>query len=303
MLVAILLLTILFFVYRYAFGMDAKRLAADDEIPNVEIYRRFEKQVKDNIKEIQDTSFEKIIFTTKDKVRLFGRYYHRQNGAPLVLMFHGYRSSALRDGMGAFKFTQECGYNLLMVDQRAHRQSGGRTITFGVKERYDCLEWIHYCRKRFGKDTKIILIGLSMGASTVLMATGLELPSNVKGVIADCGYSTPKDILSSVIKKMQLPVEPVYQIVRLSALLYGRFDPDKASAKEALAKCKVPVLLIHGEADNLVPCQMSRDNYEACVSEKELFTVPEAEHGMSYLLAPEEYLKRVKGFLQKNFGE
>lgn len=303
MVVVILLLVGLYFVYRYAFGMDAKRLAGDDEIPNVEVYRHYEKQVKDNIQAMKETSFEKVSFVTKDRVRLVGRYYHNKDGAPLVLMFHGYRSSALRDAMGAFMFSKECGYNILIVDQRAHRESGGRTITFGVKERQDCLEWVKYAVRRFGKDVKIMLIGLSMGASTVLMATELDLPANVRGVIADCGYSTPKDILSSVIKKMQLPVEPVYWAVRLSAMIYGRFDPEKASAKEALKKCKVPVLFIHGESDNLVPCQMSRDNYKACASEKELFTVPGAEHGMSYLLAPEEYATRVKRFLKKIFEE
>ena len=303
MVVVTLILVGLYFVYRYAFGSDPKRLAGDDEIPNVEIYRRYEKQVKDNIQVMRDTPFEKVTFVTKDKVRLVGRYYHNKDGAPLVLMFHGYRSSALRDAMGAFLFSKENGYNLLIVDQRAHRESGGRAITFGVKERLDCLEWVNYAVRRFGKDVKIMLIGLSMGAATVLMATELDLPNNVKGIMADCGYSTPKDILSSVIKKMQLPVEPVYWVVRMSAILYGRFDPEQASAKEALKKCKVPVLFIHGEADNLVPCKMSRENYKACASEKELFTVPDAEHGMSYLLAPEEYAKRVKNFMKKIFEE
>ena len=303
MIVVTLILVGLYFVYRYAFGSDPKRLAGDDEIPNVEIYRRYEKQVKDNIQVMRDTPFEKVTFVTKDKVRLVGRYYHNKDGAPLVLMFHGYRSSALRDAMGAFLFSKENGYNLLIVDQRAHRESGGRAITFGVKERLDCLEWVNYAVRRFGKDVKIMLIGLSMGAATVLMATELDLPNNVKGIMADCGYSTPKDILSSVIKKMQLPVEPVYWVVRMSAILYGRFDPEQASAKEALKKCKVPVLFIHGEADNLVPCKMSRENYKACASEKELFTVPDAEHGMSYLLAPEEYAKRVKNFMKKIFEE
>ena len=97
MVVVILLLIGLYFVYRYAFGMDAKRLAGDDEIPNVEVYRHYEKQVKDNIQVMKDTPFEKVSFVTKDRVRLVGRYYHNKDGAPLVLMFHGYRSSALRE--------------------------------------------------------------------------------------------------------------------------------------------------------------------------------------------------------------
>ena len=292
---------LLYFIYRYAFGANAKRLADDTEIPNKEKYKDHVEGIHRNIQAIKDTASEKWTITAHDGVKLVGNYYHNADGAPVVIMFHGYRSSAVRDGMGAFKACKEGGYNILMVDQRAHRESGGRCITFGVKERYDCVDWIHYVRKRCGKDTKIILIGLSMGASTVMMATGLDLPENVKGVIADCGYSTPKDILQTVIKMMKLPVGLAYPIVKLSAKVYGKFDLESASATEAMAKSKVPILLIHGEADELVPCEMSRANYEACASEKELFTVPGAGHGLSYLTDVEGYMGKFKGFLEKNF--
>lgn len=301
-IVILLFFTTLYFIYRYTFGADSKRLAPDEEIPNVEKYRKYQEGVYRNIKEIRETPSERVEIRAQDGVRLVGKYYHNADGAPLVIMFHGYRSSAVRDGMGAFKVCKESGYNILMVDQRAHRESGGRSITFGVKERYDCLEWIRYMISKCGEDTSIILIGLSMGAATVMMAAGLKLPENVKGIIADCGYSTPKDILRQVIKKMRLPVGLVYFLVRLSGMIFGGFDIQSASAKEAMMSCKVPILLIHGEADSFVPCEMSRINYEACASEKELFTVPLADHGMSYLTDVDGYMERFKGFLKKNFS-
>lgn len=294
---------LLYFIYKYAFGADAKRLADDTEIPNEEKYKDHVEGIHRNIQEIKDSTFEKWTITACDGTKLVGKYYHQADGAPVVLMFHGYRSSAIRDGMGAFKACKEDGYNILMVDQRAHRESGGKCITFGVKERYDCVDWIHEICRKCGKDVKIILIGLSMGASTVMMATGLDLPQNVKGVIADCGYSTPKDILQTVIKMMKLPVRLTYPFVKLSAKIYGKFDLEGASATEALAKCKVPILFIHGEADELVPCEMSRTNYEACASEKELYTVAGAGHGLSYLTNVDVYMGKFKGFLQKNFAD
>lgn len=293
---------LLYFVYKYAFGADAKRLADDTEIPNEEKYKDHVEGVHRNIQAIKDSTFEKWTITARDGTKLVGKYYHQADGAPVVLMFHGYRSSAIRDGMGAFKACKEDGYNILMVDQRAHRESGGKCITFGVKERYDCVDWIHEVCRKCGKDVKIILIGLSMGASTVMMATGLDLPGNVKGVIADCGYSAPKDILQAVIKMMKLPVRLAYPFVKLSAKVYGRFDLEGASATEALAKCKVPILLIHGEADELVPCEMSRVNYEACASEKELYTVAGAGHGLSYLTNVDAYMGKFRGFLRKHFA-
>lgn len=300
MLILIFLIS-LYFIYRHAFGVNPKRLAADDEVPNEEQYREYAKRVREKIKIIQDTPFQPMTIRARDGVKLYGRYYHRTDGAPVVLMFHGYRSSCLRDGMGAFRFTEECGYNILMVDQRAHRNSGGKSITFGVKERYDCLDWIAYLKATLDEDTKMILIGLSMGASTVLMATGLDLPDNVKGVIADCGYSSPKDILQTVIKTMKLPVGPTYFLVRLSAMLYGRFDPNSVTTGEALANSKIPVLFIHGEADSFVPCEMSKANFDACKSKKEIFLVPGADHGMSYMTDTPGYVKHFKGFLQTYF--
>lgn len=293
---------LLYLIYRYAFGADAKRLADDTEIPNEEKYKEHVAGIHRNIQAIKDTVSQKWTITARDGAKLVGKYYQNVEGAPVVIMFHGYRSSAIRDGMGAFKACKDDGYNILMVDQRAHRESGGKCITFGVKERYDCVDWIHEVCRKCGKDIKIILIGLSMGAATVMMATGLNLPENVKGVIADCGYSTPKDILQTVIKMMKLPVSLAYPFVKLSAKIYGKFDLEGASATEALANCKVPILFIHGEADELVPCEMSRGNYEACASEKELYTVAGAGHGLSYLTNVEAYMGKFRGFLRKHFA-
>jgi len=292
---------LLYWIYRHAFRVDPKRLAADDEVPNEDKHKEYANDVRKRIKMIQETPFEEMKIMARDGVELYGRYYRRVDGAPIVLMFHGYRSSCLRDGMGAFRFTEENGYNILMVDQRAHRNSGGKTITFGVKERYDCLDWILHLNKTFGADRKMILIGLSMGASTVLMASELDLPGNVVGVIADCGYSSPKEILKSVIKGMKLPPKLVYPLVRMSARLYGHFDPDSASATEALKHAKIPVLMIHGEDDSFVPCEMSRMNYDACASEKEILIIPGADHGMSYVIDRETYVERFVGFLNKHF--
>lgn len=299
----LVLLLGLYFLYRYVFGANSKRLAGDDEIPYGERYQKYQRFVSDNIREFKEASYEETWIVARDGTKLFGRYFHIADGGPVILMFHGYRSSAYRDAMGAFQISKQCGYNILVVDQRAHHRSGGRTITFGVKERYDCMDWIAYVKERFGKETKIFLVGLSMGAATVLMAAGLGLPDNVKGIMADCGYSTPKDILCSVIKSMKLPIQPVYFLVHLSAIIFGAFDPNSASAYEALKQCKVPVLFIHGEADSLVPCEMGKANYEVCEARKELFLVAEADHGMSYLHDVAKYMEVTKTFIKHSFEE
>ena len=290
---------IILYCYDTVFHGTERRDSKELEVPQGEQYEPYHDTILRSGQKFLEVPFEKVTITAHDGVTLVGRYYHMADGAPVSIVFHGYRGSIARDSTGGFGISRKNGYNVLVVYQRAHKASGGKTITFGVKERYDCLDWVYYICNRCGKETPILLMGLSMGAATVLMAGGLDLPSNVKGIFADCGFSSPKEILQTVMKQMNLPVKPTYFFVRLSAILIGRFDPEEASAIEAMKKCKVPVLLIHGDDDRFVPCQMSYDNYEACVSTKELVIIKGAGHGLSYCVDAPAYEKAVQSFIDK----
>lgn len=290
---------ILVYCYEFAFHRNAKKESKEKEAPSGEQYEPYKDVIIKGASNILDAPYEKVSITSRDGIKLVGRYYHTADGAPASIIFHGYRSNIGCDCNGGYSLSLKNGYNVLAVYQRAHKESGGRTITFGVKERYDCLDWIEYILKRNGKDTKILLMGLSMGAATVLMAGGLDLPSNVKGIFADCGYSSPKEILQTVAKQMGYPVKPTYFFVRWSARIFGGFDPEEASAVDAMKKCKVPVLIIHGDDDRFVPCQMSQDNYDACASEKELLIVKGAGHGLSYCVDAKSYEEAVQSFINK----
>ena len=150
--------------------------------------------------------------------------------------------------------------------------------------------------EHFGPDVKIILTGISMGASTVLNATGGPLPKNVIGVLADCGFSSPADIIKKVIRQMGLPANISYPFVKLGARLYGKFDLEEITSAEAVKNCKLPVIFFHGEDDDYVPCEMSRINYDACPSRKRLVTIPGAGHGLCYPVAPNLYLWEMQDF-------
>ena len=158
------------------------------------------------------------------------------------------------------------------------------------------MSWLEYLSKRFGEDVKIILTGISMGASTVMMATKYQLPKTVVGVIADCGYTSPKEIIKTVIKQMKLPPNLAYPFVKLGAKIYGKFNLEESSPIEALKTCKVPVLFFHGDTDDYVPCEMSVKNYEACASRKKLVIIKGAGHGLAYVVDKEKYLKELKEF-------
>lgn len=235
-----------------------------------------------------------------DGVTLSARYYHRADNVPLCICFHGYRGSPIRDFsmMGAYLI--DSGYNVLIPDQRAHFNSGSHTITFGVRERYDVLSWIEYANGRFGAETPIYLFGISMGAATVLMASGLDLPDNVRAIGADCPYNSPKDIIKYVTSYRKMNADRSWPVVWLAARLFGRFNISGASAAEAVKKTKVPILIIHGENDQFVPAEMSRQVYDANPAMVERHTFPKAGHGLSYLYDTERYRRIVSDFLRRH---
>lgn len=287
-----------FICFRLAFWA-VEEVASDTEeypIPPGKIYEPFRETMVSWMKEVRALPYEAVSIVSFDGLTLRGKYYEYAPGAPIELMFHGYRGRAERDLCGGVQRCFALKRNVLLVDQRACGDSEGRVITFGIYERRDCLAWIDFIRMHFGEDTRIILTGISMGASTVLMAAAEPLPETVIGVLADCGYTTPRDIIKRVIQQMKLPAALLYPFVKWGAKLYGGFDLEETSPLQAMRTCRVPVLFIHGEADDFVPCEMSVQNFETCTARKQLWTVPGAGHGMSYLLQPEKYLAVLKDF-------
>ncbi len=225
-----------------------------------------------------------------DGLTLYGNYYEYKKGAPIELMFHGYRGTAERDLSVGIQRCFSMGRNALIVDQRTSGRSEGHVITFGVKEHRDCLSWIDFAMEHFGSDVQLVLTGISMGASTVLMAGMHELPKNVYYILADCGFSSAKSIIKKCAKQIHLPANFLYPFIKLGARIFGHFDLEEITPEEAVKHCKIPVVLIHGTDDSFVPAQMSQINYDACSAPKKLVNIPNAGHGIAYLLDPKTYI-------------
>jgi fermentation-respiration switch protein FrsA (DUF1100 family) len=284
--------------FRMAFYVPEKNKKPKGEfdIPQGRIYEPYRDQIVDWIKQTRALPCEPMTITSFDGLQLQGTYYEYAPGAVIEIMFHGYRGSSERDMSGGVQRCFKLGHSALIVDQRSSGRSQGNVITFGVNESRDCLAWMNHAIERFGPDCRLMLTGISMGAATVMIAAGEELPENVIGVLADCGYSSARDIIKTVIRQMKLPANLLYPFVKLGARLYGHFDLEKYSPEEALKPCKVPVLLFHGEDDDFVPCSMSHENFAACASRKKLVTVPGAGHGLCIIFDPEGYRSAMKDF-------
>lgn len=302
-IIIVLILALLcgLFVPYYRVFYSPHKGADEIEVPVVNATKVYHDEVQRQAKALKKIPCQRVITRSYDGLRLSGRYYRRGENAPLCICFHGYRGSAMRDFSVMGQFLQNEGYNVLLVDQRAHFRSGGHTICYGVRERQDVLSWVEYANKRFGSDTPIYLFGISMGAATVLMASGLELPENVKAICADCPFSSPRDIIRYVTEKTRLNPKVFLPIIWLSGLVYGRLNlNDKVTAAKAVAETSKPVLIIHGEADDFVPAYMSEEVQQANPSLVERHTFPGAGHGVSYFTDPERYIAIVRDFIKRH---
>ena len=269
------------------------------DIPPGKPYEKYRDGLIEWIKTVRAMPCEEITITSHDGLRLVGYYYEHKPGAVTEIILHGYRGNADRDLPGGVLRCFSLGRNALVVDQRAAGRSEGRVITFGIKERRDLKAWTEYAYDRFGADIPLIITGVSMGAATVLMAASDELAPSVCSVVADCGYTSAKDIIYKVMKEdMHLPPKLLYPFVRLGARLFGGFDTEEFSPIESVKKSRRPIIFIHGDADGFVPCEMSVRMYEECNSRKRLWIAAGAAHGLAYPSDKEGYERELREFFE-----
>lgn len=300
-IVAGLLLIILstaFVCFWLVFYAKSRKPISNEEydIPGGEAYRPYRDKMISWTKQIRNMPHEDMSIHSFDGLTLRAKYYECEPGAPIELLFNGYRGNAERDLSGGVERCFRLGRNVMIINQRASGPSDGHIISFGINESRDCHAWVDYAIKRFGDDVKLIIGGVSMGAATVVMATGKPLPKNVIGVLADCGYSSAKEIILKVMKEdLKLPSKLLYPFVKLGGLIFAGFNIDKASPVDAVKNCNIPIVFVHGDQDKFVPHYMSKKLYEACPSEKKKFiTIPGADHGLAFPVDEDGYVGQLK---------
>lgn len=257
----------------------------------------FEEMCRNAAQSLEEQEHETVKISARDGITLVGHFFPCENAKRVIIAFHGWRSSWNNDYGMISDFWHENGCSVLYAEQRGQNSSGGDYMGFGLTERFDCIDWVNWAFCRCVKNLPIYLAGISMGATTVLMAADLELPENVHGIMADCGFTSPKAIWKHVAQNNLHMAYGIRSIIA-DAMCRQKINMGLAdhSTIDALSKTDIPVLFVHGTDDSFVPVEMTYENYKACVSPKRLLIVPGADHAMSYCLNKKGYEKAVLNF-------
>ncbi|MGN0371019.1 MAG: alpha/beta hydrolase [Butyrivibrio sp.] len=263
------------------------------------LFNRSDKRVpSEEEKWLLNQESETVSITSFDGLKLVGHYLPAKSKTPkrILLMMHGWRGTWAKDFGIMAKHLHERDCDLLIIEERAQGESEGRYMGFGILESRDCLRWLAYLRQRNKDKLPVYLAGVSMGASTVLMASGRGLPYAVKGIIADCGFTSPYEIIIHVSQRCGRKLPRLIKMVDRRCSLIAKYRFNDFSAVEAVKKCQVPVFFAHGMKDTFVPYYMTLENYEACRSRKTLYLVEDANHCECFGKNPYKYMERMWNF-------
>lgn len=242
-------------------------------------------------------SHEDVYVTSFDGLKLHGTYFPGKE-PKTVICFHGYTSEGLKDYIGLSDYYMKNGFGMLLVDERAHGKSEGEYIGFGCLDRWDARTWIDWVIEHTSKEEQILLHGISMGGATVLMTSSLKLPSQVRGVVSDCGFTSPKEVFSHVLNSMyHLPAFPLIQISDFVNKRKAGYGLDECNAAREVRNAQVPILLIHGDGDHFVPCRMCEEIYRNCAPGTKKLIVKGASHAEGYYKDMEAYENALDDFI------
>jgi len=291
-LLIFLVIAALLWAFKIAFMRSDIRLISFESGPLAKYKDVFAK----SIEYLDSLKSERVYTKSFDNLKLAASYYNN-NSDTTILLFHGYRSDGRFDFACAVKFYIELGLNVLVVDQRANGESEGRLITFGIKERRDVITWTDFINQKYAP-RNIFLSGVSMGATTVMMAANLQLPQNVKGIIADCGFTAAPDIIKKVaLQAFKINASPILPVLNVMCKLFGNFSLYETTTVKALKESDIPIFFIHGKKDGFVPCEMTEESYKAAEAEKYICLVDDADHGISFLVDTDNIQKQITEFV------
>ncbi len=286
-----------FITGNFLFNLALNPKSSKSIIINRQLDEEEEKKENENRNWLNENSEE--VFIQNKKIKLHGfEIKNKKESKIWIIAVHGYIEDSISMVDSAKRFINY-GYNVLIPDLRAHGKSNGKYIGMGWLDRLDILEWIKYLLAKYA-NIKIILYGISMGASTVMMCSGENLPNNVKAIIEDCGYTSVWDEFEKKLKTVfHIPKFPAMYIANFITKIKAGYSLKKASCIKQLKKCKIPILFIHGDKDKFVPFYMVNELYEVPNCPKEKLIIKNAGHAEAQIVEPQKYWHTVRKFIKR----
>lgn len=301
LLFVVLLVACSVFVSEYLFKIiiyRQKKSSSQKDIDAVASWYRHYPIAKEGRRWLESMPYINVYIKSFDGLRLYGALLENYSDK-IVICVHGFTGSGKKDFASLAQAYYKNGYNVLLVDNRAHGQSEGKYVGFGVLDRLDLRNWVKYVINRFGSNVQVFLHGISMGAAAVLMASSI-MPKNVRGIIADCGFTSVYEIFEYVLKRdYHLPKFPIIYLTNIMSKIRAGYGYKDVNTAAEIARSDIPILFIHGENDEFVPLWMTMKNYSHCKAYKELFIVRESEHAESHYIDKKGYERRILTFIEK----
>lgn len=301
LLFVVLLVACSVFVSEYLFKIiiyRQKKSSSQKDIDAVASWYRHYPIAKEGRRWLESMPYINVYIKSFDGLRLYGTLLENYSDK-IVICVHGFTGSGKKDFASLAQAYYKNGYNVLLVDNRAHGQSEGKYVGFGVLDRLDLRNWVKYVINRFGSNVQVFLHGISMGAAAVLMASSI-MPKNVRGIIADCGFTSVYEIFEYVLKRdYHLPKFPIIYLTNIMSKIRAGYGYKDVNTAAEIARSDIPILFIHGENDEFVPLWMTMKNYSHCKAYKELFIVRESEHAESHYIDKKGYERRILTFIEK----
>ena len=258
-------------------------------------YEQVEQEFKGNIRIAKKMPREDVVIYATDGVRLVGKYYD-VNSTKTLICVHGYQANCFNNFSLALQEFTKNGYNVLLIDQRAHGESGGNFTTMGYKEQYDLLKWVDWVETNKPNVQEIYLYGISMGGTTIGLASDKLSETKVKAIVMEGAFNCFYEELSFSAQKIPFKKPAIsFQVRALKTFL--KADMMK-SVTQSLSKTNIPVLFLHNENDVSVPLEFMQKNYDACTSKKEKIILPGNEHALCFMLGGEEVRQSIFSFLE-----
>lgn len=276
---------------RYAY--DRKSINYPKSLTNMILGNKKKKGSHGNARELaealQERADQRVEIEGYEGIQLVGHYYPCSDHKRVLIACHGWHSSCFYEYRTIAPFLHDHDTSVLLLDLRAHGESGGRYVYYGKKERFDLVRWADYVAKTLAPGVPIYLMGMSEGSFGVLMSTTAGLNDQVKGVIADSCAGSAREIGMRVVKNMHLPAKLIYPCVRLDARVRTGMDDNEYTVYEAVQENQIPVLFIHGSEDEVTELKYMEKVYDLCVAPKQKLIVEGAGHTKSCFVQPELY--------------